>query len=63
MKRYYRFEHEGQPRHAVEQDGEWRLVEGDIFGAHHAGARIAAEGQRLLAPVLPSKIVAIGLNY
>lgn len=63
MKRYYRIEHEGQPRYVVETGDEWRLVEGDIFGAHDSGARLAAEGHRLLAPVLPSKIVAIGLNY
>ena len=63
MKRYYRIEYQGQPRHAVEQDGQWRLVEGDLFGAHEAGEQIAAEGHRLLAPVIPSKIVAIGLNY
>jgi 2-keto-4-pentenoate hydratase/2-oxohepta-3-ene-1,7-dioic acid hydratase in catechol pathway len=63
MKRYYRIDYEGQPRHAVEQDGEWRLIAGDIFGDHEAAAPIAAGGHRLLAPVMPSKIVAIGLNY
>lgn len=63
MKRYFRIEYQGQPRHVVEQDGEWRLVEGDIFGEHAAGDRIASDGHRLLAPVMPSKIVAIGLNY
>ena len=63
MKRYYRIEHQGQPRHVVEQDGEWRLVDGDIFGAHEPGEPIAASGHALLAPVLPSKIVAVGLNY
>jgi 2-keto-4-pentenoate hydratase/2-oxohepta-3-ene-1,7-dioic acid hydratase in catechol pathway len=63
MKRYYRIQHEGSPRHVVEEQGEWRLVEGDIFGTHHAGQPIAPKGHRLLAPVLPSKIVAIGLNY
>jgi 2-keto-4-pentenoate hydratase/2-oxohepta-3-ene-1,7-dioic acid hydratase in catechol pathway len=63
MKRYYRIEHKGQPRHVVEQDGEWRLVEGDIFGEHRGGEVVPSTGHRLLAPVLPSKIVAIGLNY
>jgi 2-keto-4-pentenoate hydratase/2-oxohepta-3-ene-1,7-dioic acid hydratase in catechol pathway len=48
---------------AVEQDGEWRLVTGDIFGAHQVGERITPDGHRLLAPIVPSKIVAIGLNY
>lgn len=63
MKRYYRIEHKGDPRHVVEQDGTWHLVEGDIFGAHEAGERIASEGLRLLSPVTPSKIVCVGLNY
>lgn len=63
MKRYFRIEYNGEPRHAVEKDGAWRLVEGEIFGAHEAGATIAPADRRLLAPVLPSKIVAIGLNY
>jgi 2-keto-4-pentenoate hydratase/2-oxohepta-3-ene-1,7-dioic acid hydratase in catechol pathway len=63
MKRYYRIDYKGQPRQAVEQHGDWHLLEGDMFGAHEAGERIASEGHRLLAPVLPSKIVAVGLNY
>jgi 2-keto-4-pentenoate hydratase/2-oxohepta-3-ene-1,7-dioic acid hydratase in catechol pathway len=63
MTRYYRISHEGRPRYAVEAGGQWRLVEGDIFGEHTPGEGIPATGHRLLAPVLPSKIVAIGLNY
>lgn len=63
MKRYFRIHHNGHPRHVVERDGEWRLVEGDIFGAHEAGDVVDSSGRRLLAPVLPSKIVAVGLNY
>jgi 2-keto-4-pentenoate hydratase/2-oxohepta-3-ene-1,7-dioic acid hydratase in catechol pathway len=63
MKRYFRIEHKGEPRHVVDEGGEWRLVEGDLFGAHEAGDVVASTGHRLLAPVLPSKIVAVGLNY
>jgi 2-keto-4-pentenoate hydratase/2-oxohepta-3-ene-1,7-dioic acid hydratase in catechol pathway len=63
MRRFYRIEHRGSPRHACEDAGTWRLVDGDIFGAWEAGESVAAAGQRLLSPVLPSKIVAIGLNY
>ena len=63
MKRFYRFEHAGRERYAVEQRGEWRLVAGDVFGEWSPGAVIDAAGHRLLAPVVPSKIVAIGLNY
>lgn len=63
MKRYYRIEYHGEPRYAVEEGGSWRLVEGDLFGAHAAGAAIPPDGHRLLPPVRPSKIVAVGLNY
>jgi 2-keto-4-pentenoate hydratase/2-oxohepta-3-ene-1,7-dioic acid hydratase in catechol pathway len=63
MTRIYRIEHRGEPRHVLAEKNEWRLVNGDIFGAHEPGERIESTSQRLLAPVLPSKIVAIGLNY
>lgn len=63
MKRFFRIEHGGGPRHVVEEQGRWRLVEGDIFGSFEAGEPIRADGHRLLAPVEPSKIVAVGLNY
>ena len=63
MRRIYRIDYKGQPRYAVEEGGEWRLVEGDIFGSFSAGESIAPTGHRLLAPVMPSKIVCVGLNY
>lgn len=63
MRRFFRIEHQGRPRHVVEQDGEWRLLEGDIFDGHEIGDRMPSSGHRLLAPVEPSKIVAVGLNY
>jgi 2-keto-4-pentenoate hydratase/2-oxohepta-3-ene-1,7-dioic acid hydratase in catechol pathway len=61
-RRFYRIEHGGRPRHVVEDGGEWRLVEGDLFGDFENGDRVGAP-TRLLAPVEPSKIVCIGLNY
>lgn len=63
MKKFYRIEYKGSPRHAVEESGTWRLLDGDLFGAYRAGEEIAPQGHRLLAPVLPSKMVCIGLNY
>ncbi|MEZ5316027.1 MAG: fumarylacetoacetate hydrolase family protein [Vicinamibacterales bacterium] len=51
------------PRYAAEREGRWRLVEGDIFGTYTEGAEIASEGLELFAPVSPSKIVCVGLNY
>lgn len=63
MKRFFRIEHKGSPRHVVEEQGKWRLIEGDIFNGYEPGEPIAAGTERLLAPIEPSKIVAIGLNY
>lgn len=63
IERIFRIEYQGQPRYAVERDGTWRLMEGDLFGARTAGEEIPSTGHRLLAPVSPSKIVCVGLNY
>lgn len=63
MLRLYRIDYEGTPRYAAERDGTWRLVEGNIFEDFREGEEIPSEGARLLAPVTPSKLVCIGLNY
>jgi 2-keto-4-pentenoate hydratase/2-oxohepta-3-ene-1,7-dioic acid hydratase in catechol pathway len=63
MKRFFRIEHQGQPRHAVEENGDWHVVDGDIFGNFRNGERVASTGHKLLPPVTPSKIVCVGLNY
>lgn len=47
---------------ALQQDGRVLRLEGDIFaGARPAGD--AADVQKLLAPVVPTAILGIGLNY
>lgn len=63
MLRVYRIESGGVPRYATEREGRWRLVEGEMFGAFQEGAEISPDSIRLLAPVTPSKIVCVGLNY
>lgn len=70
MDRIYRIEWKGEARHAVERDGVLSLVEGSIYGDYRAGERVAtgsgtsfSPAVRILAPVIPGKIVAIGLNY
>ena len=63
VKRFYRFDIDGRPRHVVESGGEHRLIDGDLFDSHQVGAPIDIRGRRLLAPVIPSKIVCVGLNY
>ncbi|MBA3296858.1 MAG: DUF2437 domain-containing protein, partial [Acidobacteria bacterium] len=54
MKRFFRIHHNGQPRHVVEEEehGEWRLIDGDIFGEFRAGDRLEPTGHQLLPPVM-----------
>ena len=63
MLRLYRIQHEGSPRYVAEREGRWRLVEGDAFGSFTEGAEINKDGAKLLPPVMPSKVVCVGLNY
>jgi 2-keto-4-pentenoate hydratase/2-oxohepta-3-ene-1,7-dioic acid hydratase in catechol pathway len=63
MVRVYRINHDGTPRYAAERNGSWRLIAGDVFGDFREGPEISPEGLRLLPPVMPSKIVCVGLNY
>jgi 2-keto-4-pentenoate hydratase/2-oxohepta-3-ene-1,7-dioic acid hydratase in catechol pathway len=47
---------------AVQEDGAAYAIEGDLFGSHRVtGRRVVVE--RRLAPLLPSQIIGIGLNY
>jgi 2-keto-4-pentenoate hydratase/2-oxohepta-3-ene-1,7-dioic acid hydratase in catechol pathway len=65
----FRIEHEGRPRFAVESAGGYRLVDGDDAIATLKERVLAASGgkevgpSKILPPVAPSKVVAIGLNY
>jgi len=63
MDRIFRVQDGSEARHAVERDGSFFWLEGDVFGSYRPGAAVAANGLRFLAPVTPTKIVAIGLNY
>jgi 2-keto-4-pentenoate hydratase/2-oxohepta-3-ene-1,7-dioic acid hydratase in catechol pathway len=51
--------------HLVETEGELRELDGELFGNWSAGRKSAEpiEALTLLAPVVPSKIVAVALNY
>jgi 2-keto-4-pentenoate hydratase/2-oxohepta-3-ene-1,7-dioic acid hydratase in catechol pathway len=51
------------PAHAaLLPDGTAREIEGDILGGHRVTDRVVAPG-KLLAPIDPPNILAIGLNY
>ena len=61
----YRFVDHGAPRWGREiEGGRLALQEGDPFSAvRDAGPTVDLAAAKLLAPVTPSKVVAIGLNY
>jgi 2-keto-4-pentenoate hydratase/2-oxohepta-3-ene-1,7-dioic acid hydratase in catechol pathway len=62
--KYYRIETGHGPSWAREQGDELELLTGDPWtGTSDTGRTIPAAGARLLAPVQPTKIVAVGLNY
>jgi 2-keto-4-pentenoate hydratase/2-oxohepta-3-ene-1,7-dioic acid hydratase in catechol pathway len=66
MERIYRVRQGGgDPFHAIERDGELRRADGDLTGGFTAGPVIAGGlgAVTLLPPVMPSKIVCVGLNY
>lgn len=53
----------GRVHYGSEQtDGSARRIEGDIFGPHHVTGEVA-EVTHLLAPVAPTQILGVGLNY
>lgn len=62
--RIVRVLHEGNPRYGVIDGAEVALIEPHPFAAHRpTGERLPLEGLRLLAPVIPSKVVCVGKNY
>ena len=64
VSRVFRIEHRDGPRYALETGDGRRLIEGDVFaGPPYKTGENVTDGMRILAPVAPSKIVAIGLNY
>ena len=64
VSRVFRIEHRDGPRYALETGDGRRLIEGDVFsGPPYKTGETVTDGMRVLAPVAPSKIVAIGLNY
>lgn len=68
MDRIYRLSQNGSTLYAVDRDGELRRAEprgGSIFEGFSVGESIAGGlgAARVLAPVSPSKMVCVGLNY
>lgn len=64
MDRIYRVKQGTEGRYAVERDGTFFWLRGDVFGDYQAGDPVP-DGPPLtfLSPVPPSIVVCIGLNY
>jgi 2-keto-4-pentenoate hydratase/2-oxohepta-3-ene-1,7-dioic acid hydratase in catechol pathway len=52
----------GNTIQAAEKDGKASLIRGDIFGRHEVTSEVVTV-KKLLAPIIPSAILCIGLNY
>ena len=64
MDRIYRVKQGMGGRYAVERGGAFSWLHGDIFGDYEPGDEIPAGApMTFLAPVMPSSVVCIGLNY
>jgi 2-keto-4-pentenoate hydratase/2-oxohepta-3-ene-1,7-dioic acid hydratase in catechol pathway len=62
--RIVRYSHHGAVGFGVHEDETVAAISPHPFGAfEYTGERVPATDVRLLAPVLPSKVVAIGRNY
>jgi len=64
VPRYVRVATESGPQFGVVDGAEVALLDGHPFAdVTRSGERVGLEGLRLLAPVIPTKIVAVGRNY
>jgi 2-keto-4-pentenoate hydratase/2-oxohepta-3-ene-1,7-dioic acid hydratase in catechol pathway len=62
--RIVRYRHQGEVGFGIMEDETVAAIAPHPFGAfEYTGERFPAEQARLLAPVLPSKVVAVGRNY
>lgn len=64
VTRYVRFQRGSKIAHAVQQGDELRVIQGDLFGSHKVTAeKHKLSDVKLLFPVVPPKVLAVGLNY
>ncbi|MCP5083562.1 MAG: fumarylacetoacetate hydrolase family protein [Alphaproteobacteria bacterium] len=65
LNKYVRILHKGAPRYGVLSLGQVRLLDKSFFGddPKYTGEVVALKEAKLLAPVEPSKVIAVALNY
>ncbi len=64
MTVYARFRHDGQVACGIVEGDSVYPILGDMLGTHErTGARLALADVKLLAPIVPTKVHAVALNY
>ena len=65
MEKFVRFEQNGTVRFGALENDKILVLDGDFLSgcARRTGERVALADARLLAPVVPPNVIAIGLNY
>jgi 2-keto-4-pentenoate hydratase/2-oxohepta-3-ene-1,7-dioic acid hydratase in catechol pathway len=63
MDRIYKIKQGKDGRYAVDRDGQLYWMNGDVFGTYDIGEKVPAGSHQFAAPVTPSIVVCIGLNY
>jgi len=64
VTRYVRYQVDGELRHGILDSGVVRELDGDFLdGASPTGVTRQIDEIEILAPVAPSKVIAVGLNY
>lgn len=64
VRHFVRYEHQGATSHGVlDGDRVHQLDDDFLTGASRTGVTVSLDEIDLLAPVVPSKVIAVGLNY
>jgi len=61
---YVRYKHQGATSYGILEGDNVQPLDGDLFASpRRVGTPVALADVELLAPVVPSKVIAVGLNY
>ncbi len=64
VTRYVRYQHNNRVVYGILEQNTVHEISGDLFGTHRrTGTSVPLSQVKLLAPVQPSKVIAVGLNY
>lgn len=65
VTRYVRYQHDGAISYGILEGKTIHQLEGDLFtgSRQRTGTKVATSEAHLLAPAVPSKVIAVGLNY